>query len=729
MLARGQLTIAGADLGEVHVLGGSVVEQISLPTTAAVLIEAREDLDPDALIGARATVSIGAGAPLARHFPLVITEIERTDLDMSARRCRLTLEHPIALLRLRRDHRVFLEKSVRDIVEVVLGAASLEATWTASRGASARDVCVQYGETDYDFFSRLLEEEGIFWLCPDDDRAPKLVIADAPAAFTAIAGGAEVPLTGEGDGVGVHEIDVVHKVTSGAVALADFDCEKPGVDLTARATLDDVPAGELFEYPGRYSTQRDGSALAKIRAEELASDKVRLTGSSSRPQLRAGSWFILTSAFDGAPAGKLLVRRVEHAPGSPGEPRRYSNRFVASPFDVPYRPRRLTPRPVAGTLSATVTGPAGQEIHTDKLGRMKVLYAFDRLGRNDDTSSPWIRVLQPAIGGSMMLARVGWEMAVRHLDGDPDRPIGVARMYDGEHPPPEKLPDAQAKTSFETLTSPRAEAINAVTIDDKRGAMLVDVRAAKDLDATILNDELETIGASDVLAIGEDSTVLIGDAQAVTVEKDDSVKVAKDAGVAVAGDRRKRVAKDEAVIVDGSLSARVDGDDEERVGQDLELTAEGELLETAKGTYALTVGGAVTVKAKNEFTVYVAGASSETVGAAKTISSSDGALTEAVGGDLSLTIGGAWIETVDGARVSSARGDMERTVGDVGSLTAASKLQLEAKTIHINVSGAVTLLGAGGVVSLTPASVGFVGLVTLKGSGGVEIVGAPQMAG
>ena len=725
MAVRGQLTISSGDLGDVRVMGGSVVEEISAPTTATVTIEASEDLDPDTLIGKQATVSIDADDQVTRRFTLVITEVELADLDTAARRYTVTLEHPIALLRLRRDHRTFLGKSVHDIAVAVLGAVSLTPTWSASRGETPRDACVQYGETDFDFFSRLLEEEGIFWLCPDDEQQAKLVIADAPSAFTAIAGNEEVPLTGEGAGIGVHEITFEHAVTSGAVALADFDYNKPGVNLTSRATLDDEPAGELFEYPGRYSTQSDGGALAKIRAEELASEKVRITGSSSRPHLRAGSWFMLTSTHEDAPTGKLLVRRVEHSPGVD----RYRNRFLASPFDLPYRPRRKTPRPVAGTLVATVTGPSGQEIHTDKLGRMKALYAFDRLGKNDDTSSQWIRVLQPAIGGSMMLARVGWEMAVRHLDGDPDRPVAVARMYDGEHVPPEKLPGAQTKTSFETLTSPRAEKINAITFEDKSGAMLLDVKAAKDLDATVLNDEKETVGANDILAVGKDQTVLIGDAQKVTIEKDDTMKAAKDAGVAVAGDRKKTVAKDETVTVEGSLSARIDGNDEESVGQNLEITAEDELLETAKGKYDLSVSGAVTAKAKKDYTIYVAGKSSETVGAAKTVASSDGTLTEAVGGDVNLTVGGAWVETVDGNRVSSVQGDMERTVGAAGSLTAASKLQVKAKTIKITVSGAVTFLGAGGVLSLTPASVGFVGLVTLKGSGGVEIAGAPQMAG
>jgi type VI secretion system secreted protein VgrG len=725
---RAQPTIQCRALGEVTVEGGTIEEEISRPTKASLTVVAREPLDVDALVGAEAVVTVRGGSAGDRQYPLVITGVDALELDIGGGRYTLELQHPIVLLQLRRDHRIFLEKSTRQIVEAVLQPLSLSLSWSASRGGTARTACVQHGETDYDFLCRLLEEEGIFWLCPDDASAARLLFADAPSAFTAIQGDENLPLTGEvgeGRGMGVHAIAIEHVVTSGAVALTDWNYETPGVDLTARVTLDDSPAGEVFEYPGRYATPAEGAALAKIRAEEIASEKVRVTGTSNRPQLRAGSHFVLTSERDDAPTGKYLVRRVEHAVGA-----QYENRFVASPFELPYRPRRTTPRPIAeGAFVATVTGPAGQEIHTDKLGRMKARYAFDRLGKDDDAASQWIRVLQPALGGSMMLARVGWEMALRHLDGDPDRPVAVARLYDGEHLPPETLPDKQTKTSFETLTSPNAEKINAITIDDKRDAMLFTVTAAKDLDATILNDETESIGANDTLTVGKDSTTLIGDKQTVTVEKDDTAKAAKDAGVAVAGDRTKTVAKDETATVEGSLSVRVDGDDEETVGQNLEISADEGFLETAKGKYDLSVGGSVTAKAKKDFTVFVAGKSSETVGAAKTIFSSDGPLSESVAGNASMTVGGAWVETVDGDRVASAQGDLERTVGAASVLTAGGKLQVKAEKIKITVTGTATFIAAGGILSVTPASVGFVGLVTLKGSGGVDLVGAPQLAG
>lgn len=720
-----QLEIACSALGDAAVAGANVTEEISRPTRAVITVEAESQVTPDDLLGKAAVLSAGS-ARHPRKYALVITEVEQPDLDGASTRYILTLEHPFALLRHRRDHRTFLDATIEQIVGEVLEPLKLTPKWNASRAASKRIACVQHGETDYDFAQRLLAEEGIFWLSPDGDE-PALELDDAPAAFTDITGTPEVAFEGENVEGGVIAISYEHVVTPGAVSLIDYDLEKPGLDLTARTTIDDAPAGERFEYPGGYTTPDDGKAYAKIRAEEIASTKVTVEGSASRPDFRAGSTFEISSTHEGAPSGKLLLKRVEHSFSG-----RYRNRFLAQPAALPYRPARVAAPNIGGTLSATVTGPANapeQTIHTDKLGRLTFLHAFDRVREADDKSSQWIRLTQPMVGGSMMLARVGWEIALRHLDGNPDRPVAVARMFDGTHPPPETLPSGKTKTSFATLSSPNGKKTNAIVIDDAKGSMQFAITAAKDLDATVLNDETESVGANDTLAIGKDNTVLIRDKQVTTIEKDETVTAAKDAGVEIAGDRTKKITKDETATIEGATSTRVDGNDEETVGQDLAISADEGFLETAKGKYDLSVTGAVTVKSKKDSTIWVGGKSSETIGAAKTIQSSDGAIAEAVKGDANLTVGGAWTETVDGNRRSSAMGASEKTVGAAGTLTATGKLQIKAKSIKITVSGAATFVGGGGTLSLSPASVALVGVITLKGSSGVEVAGAPQLAG
>lgn len=714
------LTCGALGGGDIPAETTKVVEALDTPTHCTIECVIPVPVDMDAVIGEPATVSA-----LGRQFPLIVMEIAQTDLDQAAGRYQMVLEHPIAKLRFRRDHRKWLGKTVKDVAIDVLkgiGITSDGFDWKATGGTMVRAACLQYGETDYDFLMRLLADEGIFWFCPDGADA-KLVFADDASIFAPIPGKSTVPITGEGQGDGLHSIEIENIVTSGAVSLADYDYEHPGVDLTSRAAVDDSPAGELFFYPGGFLTQSDGAAFAKIRAQEIASRKTKIEGASAVQNLCVAGTFTIDSG--GAPTDTICVRRVEHHFDIQG----YHNTFVAHPSNLPYRPTRNIAKATAGTLVSTITGASGTEISVDKLGRFTAAYAFDRNAGTDDTSSQWIRLSQPMVGGSMFLARVGWEVALHHLEGDPDRPVGVARMYDGTHPPPYKLPDNMTMTAFETLNSTGGDKVNSITIDDKSGAMMFGIIAAKDLDATVVNDETETIKANDTLTVGVDETILIGDAQTVEVDKDESITANKDVGVEVAGDRTKSVTKDETATVQGALAVRVDGDDSESVGQDLSISADKGYLETAKGKYDLTVTGTVTAKSKKDYTIWVGGKSTATIGAGKTTSSSDGALTEAVKGDANLTVGAAWMETVDGERLSTAQGDMERTVGAAGTLTAAGKLQIKGKTVKITVSAAATFVGGGGTFSISPASIAFLGLVTFKGSGGVEVTGMPQMAG
>jgi type VI secretion system secreted protein VgrG len=725
---RLRATITSAVTSTVDVLTGEIDEGLSVPSRAVVTVQTADQVGEDAL-GTKAHITLTPDTGPARTMHFVIGAVRATNLDEGAFEYQLELWHPLQTLALRQDTRTFQDKDTKEIVQAVLSDAGFSAADVAFQltgSLGKRPLCVQYNETDFDFVSRLLEEEGIYYTCPDDDDAPKLRLEDSTSSRPAISGQSTLHFSFENEGMGIDEMAIEYRVTPDAVALADYNYETPGVDLTSRSKLDDSPAGEVFEYPGRFETQADGARFAKIRAEELASQKTIATGSADCVALAAGHWFELESAQGHARTGKYLVRSVTHQiQRGTG----YRCSFVASPFDLPYRPARKARRPHAlGVTTMTVTGPSGQEIHTDKLGRMKGLYAWDRMGKTDDTCSPFLRVLQPQLAGGLTLARVGWEMSVRHMDGDPDRPVAVARMVDGEHPSPEALPANATKTAFGTLSSPRGEKENALIIDDKSGAMLMALKAAKDLDATVLHDETETITANDALTVKKDQTLVIGDAQKLKVDKNNSTTVEKDAGLAVAGARKKTVSKDETVNVDGALSVRIDGNDEESVGADLALTVDKELLETTVGAYEATITGSRTASCAKDYVVYIAGKNSETVGGAKKVAS-DGIVTSATTGKLTITIGGASAEKSGGNFVTSTQGASESTIGAVASLTATGKLQIKAKKIKMTIAAAGTFVGGAGTVSVTPASITLLGLVTLKGSQGVEITGAPQMAG
>jgi type VI secretion system secreted protein VgrG len=358
---------------------------------------------------------------------------------------------------------------------------------------------------------------------------------------------------------------------------------------------------------------------------------------------------------------------------------------------------------------------------------MKARLGFDRLGKKDDTASCWIRVLQAPLGGSMMVARVGWEMAVRYVDGDPDRPIAVSRMYDGNNVAPEVLPSFGAASAWHTLSSPGGEKVNAIRIHDKAGNMEFDLLAGKDMDGTVLRDKAETVGVDEAIEVGVDATAFVDKDQTLKVGADQTVTVAKDAGVAVAVDRTKEILQAEAVRVDGGVSSKVGGQDLERVGGDRTVKVAKDVTENVEGDHGTTVGASVSTTSRGDHVRYVAGDASETVGGTKSVTTSSGAVTERVGADRSLRVGGASVATAQGQHVESSEGDTKVTVGAVKSLTAGGKFQVNARKIQFVVAGVASFVGGGGIVTLTPASATFIGLVTVKGTGGVEVTGLPNL--
>ncbi len=721
---KNRLTLDCAALADVEVLEISVTEQISTPTSARIVVLAGAPLDVAEAVGQEATLTFALEKLGDRSFSLVVTAVVAIRTDADDLTYSVVLEHPTALLRLRRDTRMFLDKNVKDIVDEVLTGAGLPApSWPIKRVPAVRETCLQYRESDLHFISRLLADEGIWWSILDK-KAP-IALADDPSGVPPIDGISAVPFSAEGKGLGVHTLELEHSVTTDAVTLTDWEFKKPGLDLRSTTVVSDEKKSEIFEFPAGFVVQSEGAALSKIRAEEIASRKLVGRGTSMRATFTAGAWFLLTATFEATIARKYLLRSVTHRVTHHG----YENSFVCSPLDLPYRPRRL-PRPVVdGAHTATVAGAQGEEIHTDAHGRMKAKLAFDRTPTKDDRASPWMRVVQPVLGGGMMLARVGWEMAVRYLEGEPDRPIAVARLYDGTHPPPESLPAHQATSSYQTLSSPKAEKLNALTMNDKGGSMLVSLLAAKDLDGTVNHDRKETIGKDDKLAIDKDTTTLLGGNQSLTVDKDEATTIKKDAGVAVAGDRKKTVKADEKATVEGGVSTKVSGKETEKVGKSRSVKAKKQVTETTKGAHNTTVGGAVTTHAGKDYEIYVAGKASEVVAGAKSVTSSDGSLSELVNKNFSLTVGGVCVHTVKGQRLAATQGTSTLKIGAVATFTSTSSFRIHGSKIKINVVGVANLSAGGGIMTLTPASTSFVGILTFKGSGGVEIAGNPQLVG
>ncbi|RKH40295.1 type VI secretion system tip protein VgrG, partial [Corallococcus llansteffanensis] len=394
---------------DVTVFGFKADESVSQPYSVEVALTPNPDveLDDTALLGkdARLTVQLGDGT--ARFFHGVVARIDRRDEGTGPQRRRygVTVVPRLWTLRHTRRSRIFQELTVPQIVHKVLDQGQVEHRLALSGSYRKRDYCVQYRESDLDFISRLLEEEGIFYLFEHGEDAHTMVLGDAASANPAMAGEPKLVFRERSRMVAekefIHTLAAKLEVQPGAVALRDFNFTRPAQDLGAESADDGGESAlEIYDYPGLYDEPGAGKALAKIRLEELRARVETVSGASYSRRICAGHTFELAEHPDAALNRKYLPLSVRHTghqaealvseQASVGSKEGYRNEFLCQPAQVPFRPPRVTARPViSGAQTAIVVGPAGEEIHTDEHGRIKVQFHWDREGKNDDKSSCW----------------------------------------------------------------------------------------------------------------------------------------------------------------------------------------------------------------------------------------------------------------------------------------------------------------------------------------------------
>ncbi len=722
---------------ELVLVRATVVEEISRSSRAEVTVVSSSELDLASALGAPAVLVVLLDGSPARFFHFLVRAVRFAGIDGSGLQYVLELAHELTRLEIKADVRMFQELDTQQIVDDVLDRGALTNTtrhWSVHRSLPVRVYCVQYRESDHAFFSRLLEHEGIFYFVADEEGTSNLHIADAQSAFLPIDGITEWPLVGEHtSGVGIRRLRLTSRVTAESASVGDYNFETPAVDLNLTHSLPGQAVGDDYEYTAGHLTPEEGQALAEIRAQEIAAERSLGSGVSNIATLGAGRWFELAGAARDALNKKWLLRRVEHQwslrPRGDDEEKGYTNRFECMDRGVPYRPPRRTPLPrLRGNHSVVVTGPSGSEIHTDEYGRMKGKFFWDRLGADDDTSSRWMRTLQLPIGGSMALARVGWEMSVIYWDGDPDRPIGAQRLYNGEKTSPYGYPSAGTRMALQTPTSPGGGKSNEYRMEDGGGGMEFFVNASKDFDGQTNNNRTEQIGVNETQEVGVNSTLEVGANQDVTIGGDRSLTVGANATTMISGDRSKTVGASETVTVSGAINATIEGSDSETTaGSHTALAALG-IDRTATSAQALTVGGSMLSAAGLGVGVAVAGAKAETIGGAK-VAASGKSVTESVIGAYACTVGGVCVQAAGGNRLASTKGATAVTVGGLINANAGSKFTMKGSKVSINVLGVANLLGGGGIVNLTPASASFVGMVTLDASGAIKVSGSPNLLG
>jgi len=377
--------------------------------------------------------------------------------------------------------------------------------------------------------------------------------------------------------------------------------------------------------------------------------------------------------------------------------------------------------------SAVVTGPGG-EIHTDKFGRMKGKFFWDRVGPDNDESSCWMRVVQLPIGGSMALARMTWEMSIAYFDGDPDRPITVSRVYNAEKTSPYGYPAAKTRMSLQTSSSPASGKSNEIRMEDGGGGQEFFMNASKDYDGATHNNKTEKVGVDETIDVGVDEEITVGASQTVSIGASQTTTIGADQGMQITGSRTVSIGASESVTVSGNISQIITGSDTETTGGSHTTLAALGIDKTATSSYSLTVGGSMISAAGLGVSMAVAGAKSETVGGAK-IYASGKAVGESVVGALAVTVGGVCVHAAAANRVGGTKGAAAITVGGLASMNAGGKVAFKAKKISVLVGGVANFLGGGGVLTLTPGSASFAGLITLDASGSIKISGNPNLVG
>jgi type VI secretion system secreted protein VgrG len=545
----------------------SGVEVVSSPFQFVLeMLSENASIDPKALIRKPISVSIALPGGGERFIHGRVSRFTQLGRRSGLTAYRADVVPWLWFLSLSNDCRIFQNQSVTEIIELVFKEGGFtDFKIKVLKPLAQREYCVQYRESTLAFVSRLLEEEGVFYFFEHEESKHTLVITDhggqvPPSPVIAKLRMATSASYGMVEDPVILSLSVEHAATTGAVALNSFDYEHPTRVLLA-SVAGEQP-NELYDYFGGYTEKADGDRYARLRLEQKESEEHRVFGESNCASLTSGHKFDLVEHPSTPLNQGYHLLEVRHAGSIPnyvngGSEFEYSCSFEALPVSVPYRPPHATPRPaVRGTQTAIVTGPAGEEIYTDKLGRVKLHFHWDRLGKLDETSSCWVRVSFAWAGkgyGNFSVPRIGQEVIVDFIEGDPDQPIVVGRVYNGDQAPPCDPGGKGGVISGLRSKSHKGSGFNEMTMDDTAGKEKIAIHAQYDMDTTVQHDDTQTVKNNRTVKITEGNLsedVVAGtatchvkgdvtetfDAKQTTTVKNDITIVSTSGPIAVAAD-------------------------------------------------------------------------------------------------------------------------------------------------------------------------------------------------
>jgi type VI secretion system secreted protein VgrG len=692
-------------LGPCRVVRASGVEAMNaLPAWSVEVLSSEVDVDLDALVqqGAAIGLTDDGGGP-ARVIPLIVTHASYAGPLRDEHRYEVELSSEVWPLSLRSGYRMFQKKTAQEIVAEVLSKAGIAAkhvSWRLAGRYALRVQCVQYAESEWGFIERLLADEGISYWCDAAGDEPLLVFGDSPGAHDGILGDIHVPFADasgmSGTATSFFALSRADELSPDAVHLRDYDVRHPDVLIEGKAG---DGAFELYEFPASVPHAEAAGTRAAVRLEQLRRLQVSAHGRSGCTRLQPGRVVRIDGAADEGFNGEWLIVELRHEieqswrGESAGRP--YRNTAVLVPRKVEGKDRCFRPAPPAsrprieGLETAVVTGPPGEEIHVNALGSVKLAFPWDPSGTRDDTSSRWARTLQMNMGGSMLLPRVGWEVGVGYVDGNPDEPFVLGQVYNAVKAPPYPMPAKKASSALRSDTSPHDGSTNEVRFGDGAGGQEMFVHASNTQAVSVGASASTTVGANETHDIKKGYGLHVKGAQTITVGAVQNVDVGSDAQTLVKGARSESISAVEDIGVKANRRVHT-GAYTETVGGLYGLQC-NETATTVKGAYMELVGGSLTAMAGLGTHESVAAARIEVVAGARNVVAGGRGYAEEVWGGKVVSVG-ACKETAAG-NIETAATAGSITVHGSASISAGGKIQIEAPTITIKVGGSLTAKG------------------------------------
>ncbi len=617
-----------------NVASGTFTEKLNDPYTVWLQLDTTAlATEPTDMLGKHCQLSLRRGG-LERRVTGIVSEVQEGGTHPQNLVTNIVIDPAFEVLRHRVNTKIFQNKTVPEILQEVLteglGAYQRSLDLRLSRTYPTCEYRIQYNESDLAFCERLMEEEGIvYWFELSENNPEMLVISDSPNNYARVeclqtALPSSTLLFSEYTGqVGGHEFvgsfHAMSQLRPTKLSTRHFDWTHPAMPFEANAAQAGTneptngallpPEREVYQhddrplsfhsYDGMAYSANDMDDQARLRREAQTFDSRVCEGQSTALDVTTGKTFTLVNHPRDELNDEYLVLSATHSfQGSGGD---YQNQFQCIPSNVPYRPKRVTPKPRLPSMqTATVVGPAGEEIHTDEHGRIKVQFHWDRLGANDDHSSCWIRVMQPWGGagwGFFFIPRIGMEVVVNFVNGDPDQPLVIGTVYNADNPPPYPMPDEKTKSTLKTRSSLGGGGFNELRFEDKKNQEEIFIHAEKDFNEVVEHDHFTLVHHDQTNEVDNNHTELIHVDQALVVDQHRSKHIKGNERTTVNGTRTEQVDGDETITINADRATTIASNDSCNVGAAHTLVVGNRItLKTGSSSITMKKDGTISIK-------------------------------------------------------------------------------------------------------------------------------------